>query len=90
MSGDTEVLLKNYIESQQQALILGNQLIQILASKKQSSNDLLDVSEAAEILGISKTCIYKMIKQGQIETRKFGKRYKIPSEVIDELGIDGF
>lgn len=45
--------------------------------KELPSKSYLSVSEAGSLLGISKTALYKMIKNGEIRAIKIGKTYAI-------------
>lgn len=45
---------------------------------------LLDVKEAAEMIGICRSSMYKLIRQGEIESVKVGRLRKVePSAVRD-------
>jgi excisionase family DNA binding protein len=47
-------------------------------------SDLLTVVEAAELIRVHKSTIYKLIKEGQIQAYKLGREYKIPKLFITE------
>jgi len=46
---------------------------------------LLTVKEACEYLGISKTTLYKLIKEGKLKPVKLGKITRFEKEDIDRL-----
>lgn len=46
--------------------------------------ELLSLQEARELIGVSRTTIYQMAKQGQIPTLKIGKCIKVPRKKLDE------
>jgi excisionase family DNA binding protein len=41
--------------------------------------------EAASILGVSRTCVYDLIRTGQLRSVKLGKARRIPSEALREF-----
>ena len=43
------------------------------------------VSEAASVLGISRTTAYECVHTGQLRSVRLGRRLVIPKSVIDEL-----
>ncbi len=43
------------------------------------------VPEAADVLGIKSTTMYKLIREGQIRSLKIGSLRRIPAEAIDEF-----
>lgn len=50
---------------------------------------MLAVSEAAEELRVSTDLIYRLVRDGEIEHRRLGRRVLIPRVVVDGLcGID--
>ena len=50
--------------------------------------DILTVTEASELLGVSTKTVYKLLKEGHIEKRAVGREFKIPKvNVTDYLGI---
>ncbi len=50
---------------------------------------MLTVSEAAEELRVSTDLIYRLVRDGEIEHRRLGRRVLIPRVVVDGLcGID--
>ena len=51
--------------------------------------DLLDVTEASQLLGVSTKTVYNLLKSGQIKKKKVGRSYRIPKIYIKEfLGIN--
>lgn len=51
--------------------------------------DLLDVTEASQLLGVSTKTVYKLLKSGQIAKKKVGRAYRIPKVYITEfLGMN--
>lgn len=46
---------------------------------------LLAIKQALYELGISRTAIYELIKEGKLKTVKIGRRRLVPVEAIDEL-----
>lgn len=45
----------------------------------------IDPRAAAELLGLSVPTVLRMCRQGQINARKFRKKWRIPMSTIDEL-----
>jgi excisionase family DNA binding protein len=45
----------------------------------------MSVSQAARILGISRTTAYECVRSGELPALKLGGRIVIPAQVIDEL-----
>lgn len=43
------------------------------------------ISEVAKMMGLSRTAIYKKVKNGQIKANKFGNHYFIPAESLTEI-----
>lgn len=48
----------------------------------------LSIKETAQQLGLSKSTIYNLIKSGQLETLKLGRRTLIPLKSVEAL-IEG-
>lgn len=49
----------------------------------------LTIPQAAGILGISRTAVYKKVKKGQIKAVRIGRNFAIPkSAIINTLGGD--
>lgn len=46
--------------------------------------DVMSIKELTEYLGIGKSKIYEMIKQGKIPASKIGRQYKFSKDVIDQ------
>ena len=44
--------------------------------------DVLDVKQTSEILGVSSKTIYRLIKNGSIESLKVGREFRISKVVI--------
>lgn len=45
---------------------------------------LYRVDEAAELLSVSKSRVYELIRSGQIRTVKVGKSHRVPARSLDE------
>jgi len=45
----------------------------------------LSISELAEILGLSRTSVYRKVKAGEIGAVKVGRRLMIPRETVSEI-----
>lgn len=43
------------------------------------------IPEAARMLGISRATVYRMLKEGQIQTIKIGSRRLVPASSIDDV-----
>jgi len=51
--------------------------------------DILTVEETGELLGVSTKTVYKLIKEGEIKTKRVGRAFRIPkSNVTCYLGIE--
>lgn len=48
-------------------------------------NDLISVTEAAELMGISRVAVFKKIKKGEIEAQKVGRSYVINKNSIGSI-----
>lgn len=46
--------------------------------------ELVSVTEAAELLQVSRTKMYSILRQGQLKTFRMGSHYKIPRAAVDE------
>lgn len=46
--------------------------------------ELLTISEAAELLKVSRQAVVKAIHEGRIEAARFGKRYRINKQWLEE------
>jgi excisionase family DNA binding protein len=55
------------------------------ASDSLSKRRTLTVSEAAEVLGISKSTAYECVRTGELKALRFRGRIVIPAHVITEL-----
>ena len=53
--------------------------------RAQTMPRLLAIKQAIYELGISRTALYELIKDGTLKTVKIGRRRLIPIEAIDEL-----
>ncbi len=47
---------------------------------------LLTVNEVAEILGVSRTTVYRRINEGKVEAIYIGHSVRIPRSVVSGLG----
>lgn len=54
-------------------------------NKISDANSYMTVNEFCERLQISTSTAYRMIKRQQIPAIKFGRRYKIPHSIFDQL-----
>ena len=45
----------------------------------------IKVPEAAEMLGISRNFGYKLVKEGKLPSRRFGKRILIPRAALEKM-----
>lgn len=45
--------------------------------------EIMNVSELAEYIGVSRSKIYKMIKEKKVPASKIGRQYKFSKQVID-------
>jgi excisionase family DNA binding protein len=55
--------------------------------KNEKNKEFLTVSELARLLGISRTAVFKKIKAGLINAKKFKNKYLIPADEV--LKIQG-
>ena len=46
--------------------------------------ELVSVTEAAELLQISRTSMYSILRQGELKSFRVGSHYKIPRAAVDE------
>ena len=54
-----------------------------------NNNKYLTIPQTAEILGISRTAVYKKVKKGQIKAVRIGRNFAIPRRsLINTLGRD--
>ena len=44
--------------------------------------DVLDVKQVSQILGVSSKTIYRLLKDGSIESLKVGREFRIPKIII--------
>lgn len=51
------------------------------------SSLFVGVAEAAEFLGVAKITVYRMVKAGQLQHVKMGRRIMIPVAVIKKLAL---
>ena len=45
---------------------------------------LYRIDEAAELLSISRSRVYELVRSGQIRTVKVGKSHRVPARSLDE------
>lgn len=50
-----------------------------------SMSDLRTLSEAAKVLRVSKTTIYRLLYAKAIRAVKVGRQWRIPSDALDEF-----
>ncbi len=44
--------------------------------------DIMSVNEIAEVLGVERHLVYRLIENGEISSLKIGKTYKIPKIIL--------
>jgi len=44
--------------------------------------DVLDAKQVSQILGVSKKTVYKLIKDGAIESLKVGREFRVPKVTL--------
>jgi excisionase family DNA binding protein len=49
---------------------------------------LLDVADAAGLLGLARSYVYGMCSRGQLEHLRFGRRVKVPMAALEALMTD--
>lgn len=49
----------------------------------------IGVPEAAALLGLSKSTLYRAIDRGELPAIKFGRAVQIPRHIVDRLLADG-
>lgn len=59
-----------------------NTLTQVISKKLPR---LIAIKQAIYEIGIGRTTIYELIKDGKLKTVKIGRRRLVPSEAIEEL-----
>ena len=59
--------------------------IEFLCGKVISMKKFFSVKEVAEILGVSKSLVYSKICNGQIPSRRIGRRILIPASYVEEI-----
>jgi len=45
---------------------------------------LLDLEEAAEVMGVERTTVYRLVRAGEIPALKIGKLWKVPKDLLLE------
>lgn len=45
---------------------------------------LYRINEAAELLSVSKSRVYELVRSGQLRTVKVGKSHRVPARSLDE------
>jgi len=48
-------------------------------------NDVLTVSDVAEILKVGRNTAYKLVKDGQIKSHKIGRVYRVPKICMQDF-----
>lgn len=54
-------------------------------AEEKDMEQYITVQELCQMLRISQTTAYRMIKENQIPAVKFGRRYKIPKSMFEKL-----
>jgi len=49
----------------------------------------VNVPEAAEMLGLSRNFVYKLVREGKLPSIRFGKRILIPRAALDKMLEEG-
>ena len=52
-------------------------------SQKKEFNQIMDIRELSEYLGIGKSKIYSLIRQQKIPASKIGRQYRFSKDVVD-------
>lgn len=50
-----------------------------------AEKELISVSEAAQIMGISRVAVFKKIKKGEIEAEKIGRNYVVNRKSLGSI-----
>jgi len=58
---------------------------QIMKRPGRPQNQYLSISNAAKILGMSRTAVYKQVMKGEIKSIRIGKTYGIPQSSLAEI-----
>ena len=48
---------------------------------------LYRIDEAAELLSVSKSRVYELVRSGQLRTVKAGKSHRVPARSLDEYVV---
>jgi excisionase family DNA binding protein len=54
------------------------EIVVLTAVPADSSKILLTVSEAAILMGLGRTCVYRLVMQGELLSLKIGRNRRIP------------
>lgn len=65
--------------------------VRISVNQPRGTAELFSVKEAGRMLGLGRSTIYRLISEGQLETRHIGRRTLITKEAIERLqaGVSG-
>lgn len=82
-----ETKIKNSLVQQQQTMqsLQTLQSLQSTNSKSLTTKIFLSVQDAAELIGVSRWTINRMIKRGELQIQKFGRKKIIQRTQIDKL-----
>lgn len=69
----------------QLSLLQQQQTLQSVNSNSLTSKNFLSVQDAAELIGVSRWTINRMIKRGELQIHKFGRKKIIQRSQIDKL-----
>ena len=58
-----------------------------IAQDELMNGGLQRVSEAAEFLGVSRSYIYKLIREGVLPSVKLGKNRRVPVQAVRDLAL---
>jgi excisionase family DNA binding protein len=76
--------IQNSLVEQQQTM-QSKQTLQCANSSSLISKNFLSVQDAAELIGVSRWTINRMIKRGELQIHKFGRKKIIQRTQIDQL-----
>lgn len=59
--------------------------IETRPAKRDTHSLTLSVSEAAELLGVSRDLVYELVAQGNLPALRLGRRIALPRRALEEL-----
>jgi excisionase family DNA binding protein len=57
----------------------------IVAVRETSPPDFLTVEEAAKVLRLGRTAMYRLVRAGVIPSERFGKQFRIPRVALEQM-----